>query len=165
MGSTRNDIIIGNGFRFFSGSLISQNGGKIQIGTNVQIGFNCMIGAVESVTIGDNVLMADNITIIDNNNHPVNPIDRLIMRGDGWESPLRFWKYSISSPVIIKDNVWIGANVRICKGVTIGDGAVIAANTVVVKDVPANSICAGNPGVVVKSDIDKLPRLIHAGAR
>lgn len=165
MGSTPNDITIEDGFRFFSGALVSQNGGKIAIGKNVQIGYNCMIGAVKSVTIGDNVLMADNITIVDNNNHPVNPIDRLIMRGDGWNTPLRFWKYSISSPIIIKNNVWIGANVRICKGVTICDGAVIAANTVVVKNVPANSICAGNPGKIVKTDIDKLPRLIPAGAR
>ena len=49
---------------------------------------------------------------------------------------------------------------RINKGVTIGDGAVIAANTVVVKDVPANSICAGNPGKIVKEHIDALPRHI-----
>ena len=56
--------------------------------------------------------------------------------------------------------MWIGSNVRICKGVTIGQGAVIAACSVVTKDVPANSIAAGNPAKIVKTDIDQLPRLL-----
>lgn len=55
--------------------------------------------------------------------------------------------------------MWIGEYVRICKGVTIGDGSVVAANAVVTKDVPPNSIVAGNPAKVVKTDIDKtIPR-------
>ncbi len=77
-----------------------------------------------------------------------------------WDSEYRGWKYSQSAPIIIENCVWIGSNVRICKGVTIGQGAVIAACSVVTKDVPANSIAAGNPAKIVKTDIDQLPRLL-----
>lgn len=159
-GSSSKDIQIGDGFRFFSGSIVSQNGGKIQIGHTVQIGYNCLIGSSNSVTIGDYSLFADNITIMDNNNHSVNPFDRAVMNQTDPKSDYRGWKYCDSAPIIIGKNVWCGSNVRINKGVTIGDGAVIAANTVVVKDVPANSICAGNPGKIVKENIDTLPRHI-----
>ena len=69
---------------------------------------------------------------------------------------MRKWKHSVSSPIIIGENVWIGSNVRICKGVTIGDNSVIAACSVVTKDVPANAIAAGNPAKIVKTDIDKI---------
>lgn len=159
-GSVPADIRIGNAFRFFGGTLVSQNGGKIVIGDHVKFGFNCLIGSANSIIIGDYSSFADNITIMDNNNHPVNPLDRAIMYRTDRNSDYRGWKYSDAKPVKIGSNVWCGSNVRINKGVTIGDGAVIAANTVVVKDVPANSICAGNPGKIVKTDIDKLPRLI-----
>jgi len=159
-GSKKEDIVIGNGFRFFSGTIMSQNGGKITIGNYVKFGFNCQIGAANQIAIGDYTAFADNITIMDNNNHSVNPLDRAIMYRTDHKSDYRGWKYSDSAAIKIGSNVWCGSNVRINKGVTIGDGAVIAANTVVVKDVPANCICAGNPGKIVKTDIDKLPRLI-----
>lgn len=159
-GSVPGDILIENDFRFFSGTLVSQNGGKIEIADHVKFGFNCLVGAANHIKIGSYTTFADNITIMDNNNHSVNPLDRAIMYRTPHNSDYRGWKYSDSAPVVIGNNVWCGSNVRIGKGVTIGDGAVIAANTVVVKDVPANSICAGNPGKIVKTDIDKLPRLI-----
>lgn len=159
-GSSPLDIVIGDGFRLFGGTIASQNGGKIVIGENVQFGFNTLVGAANSLTIGDYAIFADNVTIMDNNNHPVNPLDRAIICRTDRKSEYRGWKYSNSLPIVIGNNVWCGSNVRINKGVIIGDGAVIAANTVVVKDVPANSICAGNPGKIVKIDIDKIPRLI-----
>lgn len=163
-GSSPLDIVIGNGFRFFGGVIVSQNGGKIVIGENTKFGFNTLVGAANSITIGDYAVFADNITIMDNNNHSVNPLDRAILYRTDRESEYRGWKYSDSLPIVIGNNVWCGSNVRINKGVTIGDGAVIAANTVVVKDVPANSICAGNPGKIVKTDIDRLHRLIPDNA-
>ena len=67
---------------------------------------------------------------------------------------------SDNSPIIIGNNVWIGTEARICKGVTIGDNAIIAANAVVTKDVPANAIAAGNPAKIVKTDIDKTTKPI-----
>ncbi|MBR4155847.1 MAG: hypothetical protein IKU01_03975 [Bacteroidales bacterium] len=67
----------------------------------------------------------------------------------------RKWIHSDNKPIVLGENVWVGENVRICKGVTIGDNAVIAACSVVTKDVPANSIAAGNPAKIVKTDIDQ----------
>lgn len=163
-GSKSSDITIGDYFRFFGGSIVTQSGGKIKIGSHCQFGFNLLLGSVNSITIGDYALFADNITIMDNNNHPVNPLDRELMHNTDYKSDYRGWKYSASKPIVIGNNVWCGSNVRINKGVTIGDGAVIAACTVVTKDVPANSICAGNPGKIVKIDIDKLPKLINEDA-
>lgn len=159
-GSKPSDIVIGDYLRFFGGNIVSQNGGKIRIGKHTKFGFNLLLGASNSITIGDYVIFADNVTVMDNNNHPVNPLDRAIVYSSDYNSDLRGWKYSDSAPIVIGNNVWCGSNVRICKGVTIGDGAVIAACTVVTKNVPANSICAGNPGKIVKTDIDKLPRLV-----
>ena len=68
------------------------------------------------------------------------------------------WKYSDSAPIIIGKNVWIGSDARICKGVTIGDGAIIAANAVVTKSCPPNCIMGGNPAKIIKRDIDTVHR-------
>ena len=123
-GSTAKDIIIGNDFRFFSGTICSQNQGKITIGEHCKIGFDCKILCANSICIGNYVNLADNITVCDNNNHSVNPQDRALMYQTPWDSEYRGWKYSQSAPIIIENCVWIGSNVRICKGVTIGQGAV-----------------------------------------
>lgn len=112
---------------------------------------------VNRVEIGAYTAIATGTTICDNNNHPVSPQYREFMRATPRLSDAREWKHSDNAPIIIGNNCWIGTNVRICKGVTIGDNAVVAACSVVTKDVPANSVVAGNPAKVVKTDIDKLP--------
>lgn len=68
----------------------------------------------------------------------------------GFTSELWKWKYSASSPIKIGDNVWIGEKSTILKGVTIGNGAVVACNSVVTHDVEANTVVAGNPARMVK---------------
>ena len=65
--------------------------------------------------------------------------------GDAWR-----WKHSESKPIEIKDNVWIGEYSAILKGVTVGEGSIVASHAVVTKDVPPYSIVAGNPADVVK---------------
>ena len=62
--------------------------------------------------------------------------------------------YRTAKPVIIGDNVWIGYRAMILKGVTIGDNSVVAANSVVTKDVPSNSIVAGNPAKIIRTGIN-----------
>jgi maltose O-acetyltransferase len=158
-GSDKNDIELSDSVWMY-GALISQNHGKIYLGKHVRLGGASLIGSVNCVSIGDFTTISNYVVIMDNNNHPVNPEDRLIIWNSPEGSEYRQWKYSISMPITIGQNVWIGMYARINKGVTIGDNSIIAANSVVTKDVPANSIAAGNPAKIVKTDINKTPRLI-----
>ena len=154
-GSSSKDIIIGEKVWMW-GTLNSQSGGKIIMGDYSKIGGGSVINAVESVQIGNYTGIAENVHITDNNNHPVNPSYRKYMRICRDMEP-RYWKHSDHAPVIIGENCWIGRNVSIMKGVTIGDNSVIAANSVVTKSVPANCIAAGNPAKVVKTNIEEIP--------
>ncbi len=158
-GSKKEDIIIGDN-SVILGKLISVNGGKIFLKGKNQIGRNTTIGAVNSIFIGLGTGISNDVVIMDNNNHPVNPEDRKIMRDSSVGSELRSWKYSSHKKIIIGDYVWIGQYARINKGVTIGNNSIVAANSVVTKDIPANCIVAGNPAKVVKTNIQNEPRLI-----
>lgn len=104
--------------------------------------------------IGKYVIFSDNITITDSNHHPVSPTDRLLMIKSGWSNEFWSWKYSRKGRVEIKDNVWIGQNSRINKGVTIGENSIEVVNSVVIKNVPPNSIEVCNPVKLVKTNID-----------
>ncbi len=128
--------------------------GRIKVGKYSQVGPNSLIRAVNYVEIGDLTSISTGVVITDNNSHPVNPFDRLIMQRTSAGDVKRGWIYSDNAPIIIGTNCWIGENARICKGVRIGDGSVVAANAVVTKDVPVNCIVAGNPARIVKTEID-----------
>jgi len=158
--SDKNDIVIGD-HAMISGTLVSENHGKINLGTYVYLRENSTIGAVNSITIGDYTSIADFVVILDNNNHPIHPEDRKIKSSSPKGSDYRKWRHSDSAPIVIGQNVWIGSFARICKGVTIGDNSIVAANAVVTKDVPANAIVAGNPAKVVKTDIDQVARVFN----
>ena len=98
------------------------------------INSNCEIYCNEKIEIGSNVIIAPDVIIRDSDAHSINGCD-------------------CSQPIIIGDNVWICTRAIILKGVTIGEGSVVAAGTIVTKDVPTFSLVAGNPGKVVKSNI------------
>lgn len=153
-GSTKQDIILHDHCEIFGG-LISINKGKIIMHEYSKIGKYSTITAVNRVEIGKDTAISYYVTIIDNNNHPINPDDRRYMRHTPHGSVERSAHLSANAPIIIGENVLVGAYSRICKGVTIGDNAIIAANSVVTHDVPANAIAAGNPAKIVKYDIDK----------
>ena len=139
------------------GNISVQANGVVIMHEYSKIGEGDRILCVNRVEIGAYTAIADNVTISDNNNHPIQPEYRKQMRLSDYYSDMRSWKHSANAPIIIGENCWIGSNVRICKGVIIGDNSVVAACSVVTKDVPANCIVAGNPAKVVKSDIDKIP--------
>jgi acetyltransferase-like isoleucine patch superfamily enzyme len=109
-------------------------------GAVLEIGRRCgmsatVVAAAERVIIGDDVLCGANVTICDTDwHHP---------------DPRRRNEIGPSAPVVIEDNVWLGLNVVVLKGVTIGRDAVIGAGSVVTKSVPAGMIAAGNPAVIV----------------
>lgn len=147
------------------GTITVLHDGKIIMCPWSKIGPGSCIIASNYIEIGKDTAIADNVTIIDNNNHPTNPVDRRIMRHtphDSWE---RQNHLGASAPIIIGENVLIGSNSRICKGVKIGDNAIVAACSVVTKDVPANAIAAGNPARIVKMNIDKETTPIFINSR
>ena len=114
-------------------------GALIKVGNNVGMNGSSINAAIE-VQIGDNVLIGSNAIITDTDYHPVNPENR------------RFSKENIGAkPVKIGDNVFIGKSAMILKGVTVGENSVIAAASLVVKDIPANEVWGGNPAKFIKN--------------
>ena len=148
----RNAILMGDNC-YMDGVLYTFDKGTIEIGAHSSIRYNTRVGATERVTIGNYVIISNHVTIIDNNNHPTHPADRMRMINSGYGTDWWSWKYAKAAAIVIGDNVWIGERARICKGVTVGEGSVIAADAVVVHDVPANCIAAGNPAVVIRENI------------
>lgn len=116
---------------------------SIKIGSNCHFGAFNHITAINSIEIGDNLLTGKNVTITDNSHGSTELVDLLI------EPVLR--PLISKGPIKIGNNVWIGDKATILPNVTIGDGAVIAANAVVTKNVPAYAVAAGNPARIIKS--------------
>lgn len=148
-GSCMNDIILDDYVDLY-GRLTSQSHGKIQIGKHTRVGINVKVLCVESIKIGNHVAIGADCVITDNSSHPSSALFRRVKSLMPVSSTLHLWKYSAHKPVVIEDNAWIGERSRICKGVTIGENSIVAANSVVTKDVPANSIAAGNPAKIVR---------------
>lgn len=107
----------------------------ITIGDDFYLNSNCHL--LGEITIGKHVMIGPK-TVIWGRDH-----------GMDLGQPMKHQKHH-KSPIVIKDDVWIGANVTVLKGVTIESGAVIAAGSVVVKNVPKNNIVAGNPAKTIK---------------
>jgi len=111
-----------------------------------------LIMAEEKIDIGSYCLVSWNVGIADSDFHPLEPAQRLIDA----QALAPFFKdrpprpQLKTAPVKISDNVWIGMNAVILKGVTIGENSVVAAGSVVTKSVEPNTVVAGNPAVVVK---------------
>ena len=110
----------------------------VELGDNSGLGINCRISG--KTLIGNNVMMGPNVCIF-TKNHAFSRTD----------IPMNMQGMSNERPVIIEDDVWIGANVIILPGVKISKGAIIGAGAVVTKNVPEYAIVCGNPAVVVKN--------------
>lgn len=119
---------------------IFKPGSQILIGDNVGIS-GSTINASKSITIGDNTIIGSGCLITDTDSHPISAEKRLCKD---------YYKYTSCKEIKIGKNVFVGARSIIMKGVTIGDGAVIGAGSVVTKDVPENTIVAGNPARIIK---------------
>lgn len=118
-------------------------GSNIYIGNHFYANFNCTILDDAKVTIGSDVLFGPNVQLLT----PCHPID----------PELRAQDVEFELPITIGNRVWLGGGVTVCPGVTIGDNCVIGAGSVVVKDIPANSVAAGNPARVIRSVFDTQP--------
>ena len=153
-GAKKENVVLHSNCDIF-GSIITCGNGRIILHEWVHLGAHSILNAANLIEIGRDTTISYNVTIQDNNSHPINPDDRRYMRHTPHGSVERSAHLSANAPIIIGENVLVGAYSRICKGVTIGDNAIIAANSVVTHDVPANAIAAGNPAKIVKYDIDK----------
>lgn len=113
----------------------SDFGKNITLGKRIFINSGCKFQDQGGVVVGDDCLIGHN-TVVATLNHDLDPARRADMH---------------PGPVVIGRNVWIGSNVTVLPGVTIGDNAVVAAASVVTKDVPENAIVVGSPARVVRS--------------
>ncbi|MBV5329484.1 MAG: acyltransferase [Chlorobium sp.] len=130
-----------NGYSTFGASAVNENPILI-VGNNTTLAYEVTISVGERVEIGDDCLIADRVFIADNHGHPVDPERRRQMT--------KVFPEEIK-PVKIGNNVWIGYQSVILRGVTIGDNSIVGANSVVTKDVPPNTVVAGNPAIIVRS--------------
>jgi len=151
----REKIVIGKHTHIKGELQILAQGGNIEIGDYCYIGEDTRIwSGGASIKIGNRVLIAHNVNIHDNISHPLDADlrhrDYLRILGLSQESIKTFDLRS--SPVVIEDDVWIGFNCSILKGVTIGKGAIIGACSLVTKDIPENCIAVGNPAKVIKKN-------------
>jgi acetyltransferase-like isoleucine patch superfamily enzyme len=109
--------------------------GAIEIGDDTFLNARCEIRARERVSIGSGCRLAFDVIVMDTNHHDL----------EGTET---------TSPTVIGDRVWIGARALILRGVTIGDGAVIAAGSVVTRHVPARTLVGGNPAKTIRAEVN-----------
>ncbi|MCX6596157.1 MAG: acyltransferase [Acidobacteria bacterium] len=114
---------------------------RLVVGNRSSIGHGTVISVNREVTIGDDVLIAGSVRIADNDGHPIDADRRIRHEPPGQES---------TKPVHIGNKAWIGNSACILKGVTVGEGAIVGALSVVTRDVPAYHVVAGNPARIVK---------------
>lgn len=115
---------------------------QVIIGENCNFGYSIHITCINKIIIGNNVLTGMNVIISDNNH---GNIDLHSLSIPPQKRPL-----NSKGEVVIGNNVWIGDKVAVLSGVHIGDGAIIAANAVVTKDIPGNCVAGGVPAKVIK---------------
>jgi acetyltransferase-like isoleucine patch superfamily enzyme len=142
---------VGRGVTFWRTSLAAEENGLIEIGDFCYVA-NASLACTERITLGSHVVVAGGVTIVDSDFHPLSPSGRLAdtvalsPRGYRGRRPA----FDVR-PVTVEDDVWIGYNATILKGVTIGAGATVAPGAVVVRDVAPGAHVAGNPALPVET--------------
>jgi acetyltransferase-like isoleucine patch superfamily enzyme len=111
-------------------------GTDTRIGRNVFVNQNCTFYDLGGLDIADDVMIGPNVSLI-TSGHPIEPSRRR--------------DFTIAKPIVIERNVWIGAGATIIGGVTVGENSVVAAGSVVTRNVPPNSLVGGNPAKVIRS--------------
>jgi acetyltransferase-like isoleucine patch superfamily enzyme len=115
--------------------LFSDHGLELRIGANVFVNHGCTLNDMGGIEVGDDTMIGPNVSLI-TSGHPTSVAERR----DG----------IVVAPIVVGRDVWIGAGATVLGGVTIGDGAVVAAAAVVTRDVPPATLVAGNPAAVLR---------------
>lgn len=151
----RTKIVIGKETLVSGDLIIFKHGGEINIGNNTFIGKGSRIWSSKKITIGNRVLISHDVNIHDNNSHPLNAEERhkdfkyIFSTGE-----LQPEMNLVEKEITIEDDVWIGFNATILKGVTIGKGAIIGSNAIITKDVPPFA-------VIVSSDKSEIIKYVN----
>lgn len=130
--------------------MVFAHGGSISVGEWCFVGKGTRVWSAGSIDIGDRVLISHNVNIFDSLTHPLSARKRhsqfkaIMLTGHPSDIDLG------EQPVTIANDAWVGANACVLRGVSIGEGAVVAAGSVVTKDVPPYTIVAGNPARVIR---------------
>jgi acetyltransferase-like isoleucine patch superfamily enzyme len=135
------DVRIGGRNSWTVGYKVSENA-ELIIEDRVNIGYHNTLSVAKSLRIGADTMFAPDVQIYDNPNHPLSPAAR--MRKEPFA-------LADAAPVSIGRNVWIGTGAIVMRGVTIGDGAIVGAMSVVTRDVPPGALVAGNPARVLRT--------------
>lgn len=129
-------------FDVYAGSRITVNQGAVLSLGIGYMNYDCVIECFNSISIGNNVVISERVVLRDSDNHSIKDV------GDRMSD-----KSAVTAPIVIGDHVWMGMNVTVLKGVTIGEGAIVAAGSVVNKDVPSHCLVGGVPARVIKANV------------
>ena len=139
-GESDEGIVIGDGVILGRNTILSCKGGGIEIGDNANVSANCMLFSESLLSVGRNVLIAGMTFIVAGGNHGIERTD----------VPIISQPCTSKGGVKIEDNCWLGANVTVLDGVTIGRDAAIGAGAVVTESVPEFAVAVGVPARVVR---------------
>ena len=141
-------MTIGERSMFEGGVIFEKNEAQVSIGSGSFIGNSLLLSAMQ-IDVGQNVLIAFGCTIADHDSHSLDFTQRS-RDVELWYEGKKDWSVVKMAPVKICDRAWIGMNSIILKGVTVGEGAVVGAGSVVTKDVAPYTLVAGNPARLVR---------------
>lgn len=145
-----NRLAVGKGSILQASVSFEKDNAELLVGSNTFVGASHLVCAVR-IEIGDDVQVSWGCTIIDSDLHAISWSKRRNDAHEWWYNGRKDWSHVLSKPVKLGNKCWLGTHVIVVKGVEIGEGAVVAAGSVVTKDVPPWTIVGGNPAKVVRT--------------
>jgi acetyltransferase-like isoleucine patch superfamily enzyme len=148
------EVSIGAGSDIAGWIVVEAPGAQVSIGDRTSIGGGTLLDAALGIAIGNDVMIAFDVLVMDHDSHSLDFAER---RTDvtEWLAGRKDWTHVSRSAVIINDGAWIGARAIVLKGVRVGAGAVVAAGSVVTRDVPPWTLVAGVPARVIRQLPDR----------